>query len=452
MVDLDYDRLTAELDGIRRAAGVPGIAVEVSIGDRHLSICTGTTAVDNGETLTRESKFTTLCLIKFLVSLLALDLAHKKVIELDDPLQRHIPEVACSSKGHAIKLSYLLSLSAGYKGLHIDDVSEWLAWGERECIEYFNRTPMLFRPGTVVNEDHLGHALLGCAIERTTGKSVGTLLRENLFEPLGITTSTVHRDVEAGIAVAGYQFNNQRALTEFRQTAHVGPAISSSLSRMTMSVSDLAAILRSINGGSSGQFSFKEIGAALDKEVVAVPGTVGARQDPAWTPKAFSTGCAHFGNGMKGYLAVGAGQSWAVLTNISRSISIVVAMNVGSPVVRNHVVRLICSHIDQTVPPRLGEEFGPEAYGMDFPTFTSPFGAEDLNGTYAGNQAGAVSVTASPGLIVVRNDRFSLTILEVQRKRMAIDTKTPIPIAFFAEPSSGAPGLMLGLSAYRKVA
>jgi D-alanyl-D-alanine carboxypeptidase len=47
--------------------------------------------------------------------------------------------------------------------------------------------PLVFRPGSQRGYSNTNYAVLGEVVERTTGKSLGAVLRERLFRPLGLT-------------------------------------------------------------------------------------------------------------------------------------------------------------------------------------------------------------------------------------------------------------------------
>ncbi|UQN08704.1 serine hydrolase domain-containing protein [Deinococcus sp. QL22] len=59
-------------------------------------------------------------------------------------------------------------------------------WTSRELIAIGTSQPRVFAPGTNWAYSHTNYVILGQALEKITGKSLATLLRENILAPLGL--------------------------------------------------------------------------------------------------------------------------------------------------------------------------------------------------------------------------------------------------------------------------
>ena len=59
-------------------------------------------------------------------------------------------------------------------------------------IEAMKKEPYDFDPGTKWSYDNSGYMLLGYIVEKVSGQSYGDFLRENFFQPLGMTNTGVY--------------------------------------------------------------------------------------------------------------------------------------------------------------------------------------------------------------------------------------------------------------------
>ncbi len=121
---------------------------------------------------------------KTMTALTALLLADRGVLDLQAPVVRYWPEFAANGKG-AVKVSHLLSHSAGLSGwdarLKAEDLYDW----ERICGLLAAQAPW-WTPGEKVGYHAVTQGfLVGEVIRRASGKTVGTVFREEIAGPLG---------------------------------------------------------------------------------------------------------------------------------------------------------------------------------------------------------------------------------------------------------------------------
>lgn len=120
---------------------------------------------------------------KTMMALTALMLADRGLIDFDAPVAKYWPEFAAAGKG-AIKVSHLMSHSAGLSGwkepLTIEDLYGW----DRACALLAAQMPF-WMPGSAAGYHGItqGH-LVGEVVRRVTGKSLGTIFREEIAQPL----------------------------------------------------------------------------------------------------------------------------------------------------------------------------------------------------------------------------------------------------------------------------
>src|SRR5690606_32204343 len=91
--------------------------------------------------------------------------------------------------------------TSGYRGTNLfEPAMRELGW--EGLVGYLRSAPALFPPGAVFNYEHTEPVLLGRILERLTGRACLALVRERLFEPLGIVPGRLD-DFEADPRSAG---------------------------------------------------------------------------------------------------------------------------------------------------------------------------------------------------------------------------------------------------------
>lgn len=120
---------------------------------------------------------------KTMTALTALLLADRGVLDLHAPVARYWPEFAASGK-EGVKVSHLLSHAAGLSGwdtpLRAEELYDW----SRICALLAAQKPW-WTPGEKVGYHALSQGfLVGEVIRRASGKTVGTVFREEIAGPL----------------------------------------------------------------------------------------------------------------------------------------------------------------------------------------------------------------------------------------------------------------------------
>ena len=122
---------------------------------------------------------------KTMTALTALLLADRGELDFDAPVARYWPEFAANGK-EGIKVSHLMSHSAGLSGWKepvtvAEDLYDW----EKMTSLLAAQAP-LWEPGTAsgYHMATFGY-LIGEVVRRISGKSLGTMFREEIAEPLG---------------------------------------------------------------------------------------------------------------------------------------------------------------------------------------------------------------------------------------------------------------------------
>ncbi|MBX3480284.1 MAG: beta-lactamase family protein [Caulobacter sp.] len=121
---------------------------------------------------------------KTMTALTALLLADRGELDFDAPVARYWPEFAANGK-EAVKVSHLMSHSAGLPGwkapLQKEDLYDW-----DKVTRLLAEQSLFWQPGEAVGYHAVTQGyLVGEVVRRITGKSLGTVFREEIAGPLG---------------------------------------------------------------------------------------------------------------------------------------------------------------------------------------------------------------------------------------------------------------------------
>lgn len=167
-----------DLETLLALAGVPGIQ-QASAGSAaaHVVPFSGRSDVDAGTRVNAETVFEAASLSKPTVAYLALMMVDRGRIELDAPIRDYIAEspVPGDARGDRITIRHVLSHSSG--------LQNWRFRTE-------DTLRLAFDPGEQFSYSGEGFVLLQRVLEQRTNTAFGRLIREELFEPLGMRRSS----------------------------------------------------------------------------------------------------------------------------------------------------------------------------------------------------------------------------------------------------------------------
>jgi CubicO group peptidase (beta-lactamase class C family) len=216
-----------------------------------------------------------------------MQLAEQGRIGLDDSITKYFPEAPATWK--SITIRHLLTHTSGIPDIvdepevnppHKTIIDFHRNYTEDELARGYTAQTLDFEPGTRMSYCNTGYQLLGILIHRVTGIYYGDYLREHVFAPLGMSTTTIFssRDIVPNRA-SGYEVFDGvwKNLRSWQSDSVVTGADGSLL----MSVLDLA-----------------KWDAALNTEQVLKRGSL----EVMWTPVPFYDGSSYPG-GMGWFIA-----------------------------------------------------------------------------------------------------------------------------------------------------
>src|SRR5499427_3638418 len=120
---------------------------------------------------------------KTMTALTALLLADRGLIDFDAPVAKYWPEFAANGKAN-IKVSHLMSHSAGLSGWK-EPISKEVLYDWEKATSLLAAQAPFWEPGTAPGYHGMTQGyLVGEVIRRVTGKSIGTVFRQEIAKPL----------------------------------------------------------------------------------------------------------------------------------------------------------------------------------------------------------------------------------------------------------------------------
>jgi CubicO group peptidase (beta-lactamase class C family) len=182
----------AELDAIAASyyrSGEPGAAVLVTKdGEVLLRKGYGLAEMELSVPIEPDMVFRIGSVTKQFTAAAILLLEQRGKLSVDDDIRKHLPDYPTA--GRTIRIEHLLTHTSGIRS-YTDMPAFWERMREDltvdELIATFRDEPLGFEPGEKYAYNNSGYVLLGAIIEKASGKSYEAFLRENIFEPLGMS-------------------------------------------------------------------------------------------------------------------------------------------------------------------------------------------------------------------------------------------------------------------------
>jgi serine beta-lactamase-like protein LACTB len=176
--------------------GIPGLSVAIAEGgELRFAAGYGLADVENDVEAGADTVYRLASVSKPMTAVAALRLAQRGRLDLDLPAWSYCS--AYPPKPWPVTTRQLLCHQGGVRSYrpgeqppvrHYPSLSEGLV--------LFKEDPLAFEPGTSVLYSTYGYSLLGCAVEGAAGRGFAEVLREEVFDPAGMT-STQLDDVRA---------------------------------------------------------------------------------------------------------------------------------------------------------------------------------------------------------------------------------------------------------------
>ena len=164
------------------AHGVPGAAAGVLVDGESHTACVGVTSVENPLPVTPDTLFQVASITKTFVAATVMRLVRDGRVALENPVARHLPDLATRTglDAEAITIEHLLSHQSGFDGDHL------IVGRLPERLEQLVDAARLHEPGAGVSYNNAAFCIVGELIARVSGQPFEQFVREQLLKPLGI--------------------------------------------------------------------------------------------------------------------------------------------------------------------------------------------------------------------------------------------------------------------------
>ncbi len=167
-------------------------------------------------------------------------------LSLDDPVTQYLPEAPAEWKD--IRIHHLLTHTSGIRDYGYEaSYDTRRAMTEAELVRMACAQPLEFQPGERYSYSNTGYLLLGAIMDRIAGRHYSEVLRERIFEPLGMKSARLideaaivpHR--AAGYRLQDGQVANQQWVAPEQNTTADGS--------LYLSLNDMIAWDRGLRAG-----------------------------------------------------------------------------------------------------------------------------------------------------------------------------------------------------------
>ncbi len=183
-------------------SAVPGAAVAVVRGDRVLLV-RGYGHDSTDKRITGDSLFRVASLSKSFTALAVIQLVEDGRLELDDPVQEHLPQFQVDDPRSAeITVRDLLDHTSGLTDATVPELSRTQPRTLQEAVASLRTAHLATTPGTTYSYHNPNYQVAARLVEQLSGKPFGTYLRRHVLAPAGMTTSTsttMGNDAVAGL-------------------------------------------------------------------------------------------------------------------------------------------------------------------------------------------------------------------------------------------------------------
>lgn len=183
-------RFQTVLDDARTQYGFPGVQAGVWTRDGEWIGNSGTAGQTDPRAITPEDRTRIGSITKTFTVTALLQLVEAGKVSLDDVIGKYVPGMP---NGSSATLRNLATMTSGIPSFTGDTTvtKEYLAkpttvFTAEQLVGSVKGMQPLFPPGTQMNYSNTNTVLLGMVVEQVTGKPIGTVLTETLYQPLGL--------------------------------------------------------------------------------------------------------------------------------------------------------------------------------------------------------------------------------------------------------------------------
>jgi CubicO group peptidase (beta-lactamase class C family) len=203
--------LADRLADVAQRNRIPGAAIAVRQGDLFAEAATGILNIVTGVEATTDSLFHIGSISKMYTALLVMQLVEEGKVDLDQPVQRYLPDfrLADEQAAAAVTPRHLLTHTGGFDGDLFQDTGR----GD-DCLDRFLDVVATARqfaaPGELFSYSNSGYSVLGALVARLRTGVWEAIVRERLLAPLSLSHTTLYAEEAVVFRASAGHFEDPR--------------------------------------------------------------------------------------------------------------------------------------------------------------------------------------------------------------------------------------------------
>lgn len=238
------------------AKGIPGISILINDDEGFWISSAGFADIENGIEMQPCHINKLGSITKMMMGTLIWQLVQDGLLSIDDPISKHIPEVAGGIPyGDQITIAMLLNHSAGVYDIArdlnfnlavINDMTKH--WTSDEILKFLEGKEATHAPGDALRYSNSNTMLAALIVESVTGKTQAELLQERIFTPLGMDQTVMYNYSEnfpfENLAQGYLDFNNDGG--DIQNISNLNPASGNGYTGVYSTVTDLYRFMNAL--------------------------------------------------------------------------------------------------------------------------------------------------------------------------------------------------------------
>ncbi len=194
-----------------------GLSLFLKQGEEEFFIHFGEKKIESHQTANDKSLYEIASITKLFTGLVLAKAMDQGKINENDLAQKYLNYKLPKKAGVEISILDLATHRAGFsekflEGVELKDpLNPWASFGVTELINFLNRSPLDWIPGTQSRYDNIASGILGDVLEKLYNKSLESIYRDELLDSMAMSaTSIVPQGESLNKAVQGYALVESR--------------------------------------------------------------------------------------------------------------------------------------------------------------------------------------------------------------------------------------------------
>ena len=242
--DTMSERIEAHVDAYANTDQFQGTIRVTAAELNGFTLSRGLANVDNSQPNTPETQFYIASIAKAFTATMVLQMVDEGLIELDDRIIDHIPELSAEIAAD-MSVYHLLSHTSGLPRDFTEALSGEGPYDFAEAVGAINSTRLISPPGTRWSYSNTGYRVLAALLERVSGTSYEHLLQTRINAPAELTATSLGPRANAAV---GYDSTDTLTLSPVILNAEERPSFLGAAGLFSTS-GDLARFITALTDG-----------------------------------------------------------------------------------------------------------------------------------------------------------------------------------------------------------